>query len=135
IFRILVVIILIHNIDFAKRRMDSRYKPGGWENNYFTENISAFNEISPYLRTIGIDEDDRVISISDNSINSTLYLMSQKGWTNYGIRSDSLNIRKRIEMGAKYLLINDPDSYENENIKPFLRNKIGEFEHIEIYKL
>jgi hypothetical protein len=135
IFRILVLVFLIHSIDFAKRRLDSRYKPMGWENSYYTEKISAFNKISPYLRSIGIEEGDRVISISDNTINTTLYMMNQKGWTNYGIKSDSLNITKKIQMGARYLVVYDRDNYEDDNIQPFLKNKIGEFNNIDIYSL
>ena len=61
--------------------------------------------------------------------------MNQKGWTNYGLKTDSVKIMQSIKQGAKYLLISDSTSYEDETIKPFIRNKIGKFKNIDIYKV
>ncbi len=135
VFRGIVIAFLIHNVDFARRRISGRYNPEGWQNSYYITNIRSFGEISPYLRSLGINKEDRVISLSDNSINISLYLMNQKGWTNYGINTDSLKIRQRIEQGAKYLLISDIKTYDEQSVKPFITNKIGQFNNIDIYKL
>jgi hypothetical protein len=135
IFRIFLLAFLIHNIDFAKRRITDRYNPDGWQNSYYRKDIRVFEEIQPYLRSIGIQKEDRVISLSDNSINITLYLMNQKGWTNYGINADSTMIRQKIAMGAKFLLISDKEQYKNKNIVPFTCNKIGTFKTIDVFKL
>jgi hypothetical protein len=135
IFRILIVAFLIHNIDFARRRINERYDPKGWQNASYTKETRVFEDISPYLRSIGINKDDRVISLSDNSINITLYLMNQKGWTNYGINADSNQIRAKIALGAKYLIIYNKDDYKQKSILPFTKYKIGTFKNVEIYKL
>ena len=64
-----------------------------------------------------------------------LYLMNQKGWTNYSISSDSAIIKEKINLGAKYLFIYDKETYKEQGIQPFIKNKIGKFMNIEIYKL
>jgi hypothetical protein len=135
LFRIIVLAFLIHNLDFAKRRMDGRYDPKGWQNREYITKNHTFNEIPTYLTSVGIKQDDRVISISDNSINISLYLMNRKGWTNYGLSSDSSRIREKIDQGAKYLLIYKNEIYNEKGIQPFLKKKIGEFGNIDIYGL
>jgi hypothetical protein len=135
VFRIILIAFLIHNVDFARRRISDRYNPEGWQNKYYTTNIRSFREIPAYLRSLGIKEEDKVISLSDNSINISLYLMNQKGWSNYGINTDTVRIRQKINQGAEYLFISDAKTYEVQSIKPFLTNKIGRFSNIDIYKL
>ncbi len=135
LFRIILIAFLVHNIDFARRRIESRYGSKGWQNENYIENIHSFENISPYLRSIGIKKDDRVISLSDNSINISLYFMNQKGWTNYGIVGDGEKITDKIKLGAKYLFIYNKKVYEDQYVKPFIKNKIGEFNNIDIYAL
>jgi len=135
LFRIIVIAFLVHNIDFARRRIEDRYNPEGWQNKNFIENIQYFKEITPYLQSIGIKKDDKVISLSDNSINITLYFMNMKGWTNFGISADSVKIKEKIKLGAKYLFIYNKEIYKEKSIQPFIKNKIGEFKNIDIYAL
>lgn len=135
LFRIIIIVFLIHNIDFARRRIDGRYNPNGWQNKDYIEYIQAFGEISPYMRSIGIKKEDKVLSLSDNSINISLYLMNQKGWTNYGINAEGEKIENTIKMGAKYLLIFDKEVNEKQAMKSFIKGKIGEYKNIDIYVL
>jgi len=79
LFKIIVIVFLIYNIDFARTKIEYRYNCEGWQNKYYKEDIQPFEEITPYLRSIGIKKVDRVISLSDNSINISLYFMNQKG--------------------------------------------------------
>ncbi len=136
LFRIIIVAFLIHNVDFARRRINDRYSATGWQNKNYIKNVKVFEEIIPYIRSLGIKKDDKVLSLSDQSINITLYLMNQKGWTNYGmLANDSIKIKEKIKLGAKYLFIYDKNTYKGKNIPPFLKNKIGEFKNVDIYKL
>jgi len=135
LFRILVIAFLIHNVDYSRIRITGRYNPNGWENVNYINKIKLFQSIQPYLKSLGIKEEDRVISLSDFSGNITLYLMDRKGWTNYDINSKSERIADRIEMGAKYLITYDDNLKSDSKFKRYFRNKIGQFEHIEIYKL
>ncbi len=135
LFRFVAIIFLIHNIDFDRMRMEGRYGSEGWENRIYLDHLQHFETIGPYLRGLGIKKEDPVLSLSDNSINISLYLMNQKGWTNYGIGMDSSLIREKIRMGARYLFLYDEESKMNKSLQPFLHRPIGTYKTIEIYKL
>jgi hypothetical protein len=135
IFRILLIVFLVQNVDFARRRINDRYDLKGWQNSLYEKDIRVFEEIIPYLRSIGIQKEDRLIVLSDNSINITLYFMNQKGWTNYGLIADSTKMKQKIALGAKYLLIYDKEIYKNISLEPFFRNKIGSYKTVDIFKL
>jgi hypothetical protein len=134
-FWILSFSFLVHNVDFGRRRMSDRYSNDGWHNESYVTYFQTFRKIPYYLRSIGITQDDKVLSISDNSINISLYMMNQKGWTNYGTKTNSATIRKRILQGAKYLFISNQADIEEVEIKPFLTKKIGQYKNVDIFEL
>ena len=135
VFRMIMITFLVYNLDFSVRRMESLYSDDGWQNRNYIEHTKSFVEIYTYLKSIGINKEDLVLSLSDNSINISLYLMNQKGWTNFGISADSTKIREKINDGARYLFIYDKEAYEDENLQPFIKNKMGEFRNIDIFEL
>jgi len=94
-----------------------------------------FENITPYLRTIDIMPDDKVLCLPDGSINISLYFMNQKGWTNYSTDLDSSKIMGKINQGADYLFIYIDTLYNNKNITPFIKHKIGEYNDIDIYDI
>lgn len=133
--RLLLLVFIIHNADFARRRMEGRYDPEGWQNKNCLTVMNKFEGIEPYLQTIGIKGDDKVISISDNSINISLFLLNRDGWTGFGLLPDSLWIHQKIEMGAKYLVIYDDKIYKEDFIKPYIGNKIGTYRTVDFFLL
>ena len=135
ILKVLAIAFLIHNVDFARRRMIGRYNPDGWTNANYTHNLRAFTEIEPYLEAIGVRPNERVISLSDDHINTSLYLMNHKGWTNYGIYNDMTRLQEKIDQGAKYLFISDTTTYAIPGIESFTSNKVGQYKNIDIYAL
>jgi hypothetical protein len=107
-----------------------------WANSYDCENNwYRFERMQPYMRKLGIQKEDRVVSLPDDSFNISLYLMGQKGWTNFNHYSTKEEIQYLIDRGAKYLFISQPEILEQDFLQPFLTQKIGEFEGIAIYKL
>ncbi len=135
IFKLVLVALLIYNVEFASQQIANRYSPKGWEDKNYFEYLQSFEDIQPYLDSMGIKKNDRVLSLSDNSINITLYVMNQKGWTNFGISGDSAKIQDKIRMGAKYLFIYSEKTLENPGIQPFTKHEIGKFKNIRIYAL
>lgn len=105
----------------------------------YRRTFEAFESITPYLRSIGINRNDMVISIPDNSINISLVLMDQKGFTDYGYVPTKGKPKERIEefksIGAKYLIVNDIDKINHQEFTPYLQNKIGEYKNVSIFKL
>ncbi len=102
---------------------------------YYTINQSLY-KVEPYLRKIGIDRNDLVVSIPDSSTNISLYLMNQSGWTEC-FNSPTYNIYNFIPAGAAYLIVSDSNYIHKEIYSKFCvhEKKIGEFEGIFIYDL
>ena len=62
--------------------------------------------------------------------------MDQKGFTDYGYGPPGKEKMNRfIKMGAKYLFINDKKLYDESYLQPFIKNKIGSYQNIDIYSL
>lgn len=118
------------------------YKSGIEQNfRYFTDKYGVFNQdyysVEPYLRSIGIQKDDIVVSVPDPSPNVTLYLMNQIGFTEC-YNSDNYNINYFAQNEkAKYLIVGDSSYFQNELYKPFClaEKKVGTYKSISIFKL
>ena len=99
--------------------------------------FDAFKTITPYLRSLGIKRNDLVYSTPDGTINVTLYLMDQKGFSDFYI--GGLPEEKRIEtvqsLGVKYLIINDSALYKKTFLVPFLKHKVGAYKNVAIFDL
>ena len=110
-----------------------------WRFNHdqYERTLKALTSINPYLRELGIQRTDPVLSLPDPSPNITLYMMDQKGRSGYGLfkPDGSHKIDEFIEAGIQYLIINDPGYLNNEFIKPYITDKIGEYNNVQIFKL
>ncbi len=93
--------------------------------------------ISPYLRSLGVEPNDKVISLPDVSFDITLYFMNQKGWSQAGAPSPLTEewVTEKINRGAKYLIVNNPEIYNDAALKKFTSRKLGVYKNIDIYDL
>ena len=127
-------VFFVINVITAKKRAEERYV--GWMNGMYENNLKALLTIEPLFNELGIDENDKVISIPDLSINGSLYYMNRKGYTDYASDfSKADGFYQRIENGAKYLIVNDSTILSKEYISPFLQKKIGQHKNILIYDI
>lgn len=150
ILKVVFALFLLFNIYYTRQVLELRYFPKAdksysiipsqemknllkWIDGNYNEHVKALENIKPYLLSIGVKQEDKVISIPDQSFNITLFLMNQTGWTEYG--HDKTELGKFIPKGAKYLIINDLELKNEEYLKPFLHNKIGIYKNVEIYRL
>lgn len=103
----------------------------------FKIRYEALSTITPYLRELGIKRTDLVISVPDKSPNITLYMMDQKGRSEYGLfdRDGNDRIEEIINTGARYLIVNDPAYLNNSFLDRYTDNKIGEYKNVQIFKL
>ncbi len=108
-----------------------------WMNTYYKQYTQALETIEIYNRLAGIKPTDKVVCIPDGSINISLYLMNQKGWTDYGDSDlkDEARLQNRVSLGAKYLFLIDPEFQKKDFLKPFLAKKVGVYQNISIYSL
>lgn len=131
---------LLFNLHYAKSQLNQRYH-GHWNNKTAYNSIYS---IQPYLREIGIQAQDTVVSIPDGS-HVSLYLMNQKGWTEYidqsfntGERTfynhDSIGIQRSINSGAKYLIINGIEQlFEKKYLQDFCYHLVGQYRGVLIF--
>jgi len=97
-----------------------------------------YEGIVPYLRGLGIQFSDRVISIPDGTPNVSLSLLQQKGFTDYHYSANYTGAgqtMRKIALGAKYMIVEGEENLKREDVLPYLKNKIGEYNGIFIYRL
>lgn len=142
ILKLSVLILLVFNVYYAKGEIYKRYH--GWWND--KDKFADIYSIQPRLRQLGVQATDTIISIPDNS-HATLYLMNQKGWTEYVDKqfntgetvyynSDSATLAQSKTNGAKYLVINGIDQlYEKPYLNSFCFDTLGTYREVYIFKL
>jgi hypothetical protein len=134
--KILCLAFLIHNVDFSRRRIESRYHPEGWQNKRYAEVLVHYPGLDEYLLQLGIQKNERIISLSDKSINITLQAMNRKGWTAYEpLKTDTARFSQKIALGARYVLAEKMDMSTNAPWKKFIEKEMGVYNGIAVFKL
>jgi hypothetical protein len=112
---------------------------GYWRDMHYHHKIryEPLASITPYLRELGIRRTDHVISVPDPSPNISLYLMDQKGCSEYGLFNEDGNdrIAKYIETGTRYLIVSDPAYLNKPFLTKYIDQKIGEYKHVQIFTI
>ncbi len=97
----------------------------------------AFETITPYLRSIGISEQDKVFSFPEPSSNITLYLMRQRGIALQ--RDNGVELMKYLtfykDLHIKYFILGDSSLLQDDLIKKILSKKIGQYQTVSIYDI
>lgn len=134
-FKGLVIVLLLMLIHEGKKGMNNRFDDWSYHNT--SKNfVYKFGALEPYLRQLGIERNDRVYVTPDPSIDISLYLMNQKGNTDFGISgTTNEKIEKLIPKGLQYIIIASDKIYEECDLSPYTNNKIGEFRGVDIYKV
>ncbi|NTW32364.1 MAG: glycosyltransferase family 39 protein [Bacteroidetes bacterium] len=152
--KIIFSLFLLFNIVYCHDMLELRYFPKEkkkyliigsqdipdyfkWFNWNYSQHSEALENIKTYLKSVGIKQEDKIISIPDESINISLYLINQKGFTDfgYGDLKGEARINAFKNAGAKYLIISDTSLLREEYLKPFLEKKIGEYKNVQIFDL
>lgn len=117
----------------------SNHENGLWWYNwdYNKKFIEPFYTIEAYNRSLGIQQEDKVVSLPDGSINISLVLMNQRGWNGFGapFLGPAERMQKMKELGARYLFISDPELYNQEYLKPYISKKLGSYMGVDIYDI
>lgn len=140
--RIPFLIFLIFNLWYAREKVLARYDPA-------FSGVKAredYYSIRPFLRQMGIQPNDRIISLPEGN-HSSLYLANQPGWTGYYERGseavpeyrynrDSAGIQWSIDKGAKYLLIYGAEVLNSQPfLHSFARDLVGQYKNILVFRL
>jgi len=134
--KLLFAAFLIYNIIYCEKEIDSRYN--GWRNDSYKQYFQGLSDLKPKLREIGISRLDTVIVMGDETINGSLYMLDQKGWSNYGGHMnnlDSAKIEKAISSGAKYMITLDSTWEQKDFVKPFIHHQILTQDNYKVFLL
>ncbi len=134
-FLLLLIAFTLYGTQYTYMKQRLRYK--GWMN-YEHRQFADIRKAASYIDDLGIDPDDKIISIPDRTPDYTLYLLNRKGWTLYGDQAmDSLSLAKRIEGGAKFLFVANYNQTTQERpyIKPFVNQPIGELNGLRVFRI
>lgn len=141
--RIAWIAILAFNAYYAAGRQAYRYNQ--WPNAYATEYQSIYS-CEPFLRQLGISHQDTIVFLPDPT-NVSLYLMNQKGWTQYTdqrfnegkpirYNQDSDGLSRSISHGARYLIVKDMSVLTQfEWVRPHAQHLLGEYKNMLVFDL
>jgi len=142
ISRIIFFAFILFNIHHAHKIINERYY--GSRNNFGI--LDDTYTATPFLREMGVTAKDTVISIPDDS-HVSLYLMNQKGWTEYtdakfnrGERikynQDSVGIQLSVNRGAKYLIVQTIGQlYQKPYLQSYCSYLVGTYNDMMIFDL
>lgn len=109
-----------------------------WYHWNYKNHYQALEELPQYYDSLGIKKSDTIISIPDESINVTLYLLDLKGFNDFGyvdLANYDEKITHFIELGAKYLILNDTNLLQNPDVSKYAQNLKFEYKNVKIYDL
>jgi 4-amino-4-deoxy-L-arabinose transferase-like glycosyltransferase len=136
ISRSLMALLILFLIVSCRSLMTNHYYGGWFEWNAKVQYNNRYNDITPYLRSLGLTRYDKVYCTPDPSINISLNLMDQKGFTDFfrGDQTFSEKLGFFSEYGLQYVVVGDTTVM---NVAPgdVGLEKIGEYREVRIYKL
>jgi hypothetical protein len=134
--KFIVVIILFFNgkecVMKCKENFSFRYDPAIFA---LTGDFTAYEDLEPKLRSLGIKRTDITLSGSDATYCNSLYLMNQMGWV-YDDTTDPKWLEAIFNSGnIKYLVITDSSKFNKKYPNNFKDKIIGYHKGLFIYKI
>jgi len=134
VLNLIIFALFIYNTIECEKLLSNRWV--GWKNETYNKQMKALSEIEPILREYGIGPDDKVISVPDFTINSTLYLMNQQGYCNFDSSFDKPgSYQERISQGAKYLVVSDTNVLRDPLIQPYILSPMFTYKNVKVFDL
>jgi hypothetical protein len=108
-----------------------------WFHYNYANTLKPLESITPYLRALGIQRNDFVVSIPDPSFNISLYLMDQKGFTEteQSLLQNENKLADYKSNNAKYIILSDSSMTNLPAFSKIEIQKIGIYQNITIYKI
>lgn len=130
--KIVIAAFVIFNIYNAQNSIKSKYENAYVFNKSYDLTFSKKMEARTFLKNLGIEYPQKVITIPDISPNFNLNYFNLKGWTEYAINDhpfQSWVFFSFKDMGAEYLIVTDEKYLNHENLKEVIKYPLGSFEN------
>ncbi|MEO8590302.1 MAG: glycosyltransferase family 39 protein [Flavobacteriales bacterium] len=147
------MVVLLYATAFAAFDAQLRFRNGGslaghtsftlvhapqldhWEEEQYWS-MRGFLDIQPYLLSLGITRDDRVIIAPERTWQNGLYLAGKRGWNDYTMYlNDTAHVDQCIANGARYLFLLEEEWTRRSYMQRYLQHPIGEHDGVRIYDL
>lgn len=131
-----LTLLILFLVISCRSLMTQHYYEGWFEWNAKVQYNNRYNDITPYLRSLGIDRYDKVYCTPDPSINISLNLMDQKGFTDFFRKNETFSEKLQFfaDYGLQYVVVGDTAVMNVAPEKVGLE-QIGEYREVRIYKL
>jgi hypothetical protein len=131
-------VVLILLINDCRINMSKRYSDDNGSYYWSSKKIEMYGDLEPYLRKLGIKRTNIVYCTPDQSINISLYLINQKGFTDFGFHkyNNKEQVNLMLKKDLKYVIVGDRKLVKNiDAIEPLFGKKIGQFGTTEIFQV
>jgi hypothetical protein len=135
--KFIIMLFLVFLVYDAGLKSEEKLEKNNW---WHTARFHGLADIEPKLREAGIKKFDKVISLPDPSINISLNMMNQPGYTDFikmNIPVDE-RIDFQISKGAKYLVLTDSLLHLKEKrayVKNYMKRKVLTHKNVVVYDL
>ncbi|MEM7103783.1 MAG: hypothetical protein AAF502_11665 [Bacteroidota bacterium] len=134
--KVILVVFLLINLVYAKYTMNDRYEG---KLAYKPNPVLSQPDFKTFLSGIGIHKDTKVISIPDSSPNTTLHQLDLPGFTEWkDTKRNRISVERVqhfIDLGAQFMIVHDPASYDKEYVKSYSDSLAGQFQDVKVYSL
>jgi hypothetical protein len=127
---LMLVVILLVGFKFDREHQQFRYTEDCWLFNW--SKYKDYMDAEAYSRTLGIQPEDKIISICDDSYNIPLYLLNQRGWRLHPRREEELT--SILQFQPKYVICSDSLRIKQPSLAGRL-SRIGTKGSIEYYRI
>jgi hypothetical protein len=129
--KLALLLLVLLNMILTRNNFMNRYK--GWQNDI--ELYKDVQTVTPFLRLMGISRYDKVICFPDPTINYSLYLMNQPGWTSFYDYDNNVHMNAFLSLGAKYLILVGDVILTKPFLKSYMYHPVGKYGNVSIFKL
>ena len=130
--KIIIALLVIFNLTNAQESIEKKYEEYDIFNEKYACTFSKKIEARTFLKDLGIEYPQKVISIPDETPNFNLNYFNLKGWTEYAIPGHPFEpwvFYSFKEMGADYLIVTDEKYLDHDHLKEFIQHPLGSFEN------
>ncbi len=132
VISISLIVITALSWNFNRKHQEFRMDENCWL--YGWSRYKDYQEVEPYVTSLGISKNEKAIAILDYSPNIALYFLNLKGWSVADVADDE-GIRSALAHHPSYVVINDTNQLKRPVFLEYPLTKKGQFKSIGIYTI
>ncbi|MEM6965020.1 MAG: hypothetical protein AAF573_09655 [Bacteroidota bacterium] len=130
--KMLLAVFLFINLHYAKESIEERYAGGVIFNREYNVTTYKKQQVQAYLKSLGIEHPEKVITMPDVSPNFNLNYFNLRGWSEFAMNPQPFEpwvFRAFMDNGANYLIVTEEEYLTHQNLESFIKHPLGNFEN------